>query len=82
VIPILRYKPNEPIKWLKARLEQLLVNSCLKRRIRGRAKKDYWGGEHQNPPFPFNIAPTTIQPRSYLRTEDYYLKHSTRKAGQ
>jgi hypothetical protein len=72
VIPILGYKPNEPIKWLKARLEQLLVNSCLKRRIRGRAKKDYWGGEHQNPPFPFNIAPTKSGDRPMSGVDDFH----------
>ena len=43
------------IKWQKAGLENLLVSTCIKRRIRSRAIRDYQMGEHQNPPHPFNV---------------------------
>jgi hypothetical protein len=46
------------IKWQKAGLENLLGSPCIKRRIRVRAKKEYWGGEHQNPPHLYYVAPT------------------------
>jgi hypothetical protein len=49
------------IKWQKAGLENLLGSPCNKRRIRRRAIGDYQMGEHQNPPHPFNVAPTYLQ---------------------
>jgi hypothetical protein len=49
------------IKWQKAGLENLLGSPCIKRRIRRRAIGDYQMGEHQNPPHPFNVAPTYLQ---------------------
>jgi hypothetical protein len=49
------------IKWQKAGLENLLGSPCIKRRIRVRAKKEYWGGEHQNPPHLYYVAPTIPQ---------------------
>jgi hypothetical protein len=49
------------IKWQKAGLENLLGNPCMKRRIRMRAIRDYQMGEQQNPPHPFNVAPTKSQ---------------------
>jgi len=57
-IPIWKYKPIGLIKWLMARLENLLASPCLKRRIRERAIRDYLRGEHKNPPSSFNFAPT------------------------
>jgi len=38
-------------------LENLLGSPFIKRRIRGRAIRDYRRGEHKNPPYPFNVAP-------------------------
>jgi len=60
-IPILKDKSIGLIKWQKAGLENLLVSTCIKRSIRRRAIRDYQMGEHQNPPHPFNVAPTTLQ---------------------
>jgi len=48
------------IKWQKAGLENLLGGPCIKRRIRRRAIRDYQMREHQNPPHPFNVAPTNL----------------------
>jgi len=59
------------IEWQKAGLENLFVSTCLKRRIRGRAIRDYQMGEHQNPPHPFNVAPTIIQQRILFIVDDY-----------
>ncbi len=42
------------IKWWKAGLEDLLVSTCITRRIRRRAIRDYQIGECQNSPSPFN----------------------------
>jgi hypothetical protein len=41
-------------------LENLLGGPCIKRRIRRRAIRDYQMGEHKNPPYPFNVAPTIL----------------------
>ena len=59
----MRDKPIELIKWLKAGLEDLLISPYLKRRIRRRAIRDYQMGEHQNPPYPFNVALLMFAPR-------------------
>jgi hypothetical protein len=59
------------IKWGKARLENLLISPCLKRRIRKRAIRDYLRGYHQNPPHPFNIAPTNVHFKLSLKGNDY-----------
>ena len=42
------------IKWWKAGLKNLLVSTCITRRIRRRAIRDYEIGECQNSPYPFN----------------------------
>jgi hypothetical protein len=68
---ILREKRIELIKWRKAGLGNLLVSPCLKRRIKGRAIKDYRKGEHQNPPYPINVAPTKSGGRVILRVDDF-----------
>jgi hypothetical protein len=62
------------IKWQKAGLENLLGSPCIKRRIRRRAIRDYQIGEHQNPPHPFNVAPTSLQSKIILKVNDYRLK--------
>jgi heme A synthase len=49
------------IEWGKAGLENLLVSTYITRRIRRRAIRNYQIGECQNSPYPFNIAPTTLQ---------------------
>jgi hypothetical protein len=43
----------------------------FKRRIRRRAIRDYQIGEYQNPPHPFNVAPTTLQSNTVPNVEDY-----------
>jgi hypothetical protein len=48
-------KPIRLIKWQKVGLQNILVSPYLKRRIRERAIRDYLRGEHQNPPYPFNV---------------------------
>jgi len=69
------------IKWQKAGLENLLVSTCIKRRIRRRAIRDYQMGEHQNPPHPFNVAPTKSEDYATLKVGDYELKPAkTKKA--
>ena len=78
-IPILRDKPIELIKWRQTGLEDLLINPCLKRRIRERAIRDYQMGEHQNPPHPFNVAPTYLQQRNASRVEGFRQKSSGQK---
>jgi hypothetical protein len=55
-------------------LENLLVNTCLKRRIRGRAIRDYRIGEHKNLPSIFNVAPTKCDEKVGLGSEDFLLK--------
>jgi hypothetical protein len=70
----LRDKPIGLIKWRKARLENLLISPCLKRRIRERAIRDYLRGEHQNPPHPFNIAPTSVYSLYGGRGNDFGMK--------
>jgi hypothetical protein len=52
-------------------LEDLLINTCLKRRIRERAIRDYQMGEQQNPPQPFNVAPTYLQGKLTFNLDDY-----------
>ena len=42
------------IKWWKARLKNLLVSTCITRRIRRRAIRDYQIGECQNSACQFN----------------------------
>jgi len=32
--------------------------------------------EYRNPPYPFNIAPTSLQPEMMLRVNDYGKKYS------
>jgi hypothetical protein len=63
--------PIELIKWRKTGLEDLLISPCFKRKIRERAIRDYLRGEHQNPPYPFNIAPTSLQSGIILKVNDY-----------
>jgi len=50
----LKDKFIELIKWQKAGLKNLLVSTCITRRIRRRAIRDYQIGECQNSPYPFN----------------------------
>jgi hypothetical protein len=38
-------------------MENLLVSTCIKRRIRRRVIRDYQMGEYQNPPQSLNVAP-------------------------
>jgi hypothetical protein len=64
-------KPIELIKCWKAGMDNLLVSPFLKRRIRGRAKKDYRRDEHKNPPSSFNFAPTNLQSEMTLTVNDY-----------
>jgi hypothetical protein len=52
--PILKKKLLRQIRWPKARLENLLGSSCIKRRIRRIAIRDYQMGEYQKPSYPFN----------------------------
>ena len=59
-ILILKDKSIGLIKWQKAGLENLLGSPCIKRRIRGRAIRNYQIGEYQNSPYSFNIAATNI----------------------
>jgi hypothetical protein len=73
----LKKKLIRPIKWPKARLEDLLIIPCLKRRIREEAIRNYLKGERRKPPRPFNIAPTNVAPRVILEGEDYGLKVCT-----
>jgi hypothetical protein len=40
--------------------------------------RDYRGGEHQNSPYSFNVAPTYLQDRLTLGIEDYGLKCRTK----
>jgi hypothetical protein len=54
-----------------AGLENLFVSTCIKRRIRRRAIRDYRRGEHKNPPYSFNVAPTTVQLGYLPIVEDY-----------
>jgi len=42
------------ITWWKAGLKNFLVSTCIIRRIRRRAIRDYQIGECQNSPYPFN----------------------------
>jgi len=42
------------MKWWKAGLGNLLVSTCITRRIRRRAIRDYQIGECQNSPYPLN----------------------------
>jgi hypothetical protein len=53
------------IKWQKASLENLLGIPSIKRRMRRSTIWDYQIGEHQNPPFPFNVAPTNGKKQNY-----------------
>jgi len=45
-------KPVGLIKCWKPGLDNLLVNSCLQKRIRRKAQNDYRRSEHKNPPYP------------------------------
>jgi hypothetical protein len=67
----LKKKLIRPIKWPKARLEDLLIIPCLKRRIREEAIRNYLKGERRKPPRPFNIAPTTTQSKVIPDVKDY-----------
>jgi hypothetical protein len=67
----LRNKPIGLIEWPKARLENLLISPCLKRRIRRRVIRDYRVGEHQNHPYPFNVAPTESEGYSLPEVIDF-----------
>jgi hypothetical protein len=74
--PSLRDKPNGAIKWRKAGLENLLVNHCLKRRIKRRPIRGYWIGEYQNPPYPFKVSPTNVHTKIVLEVNDFGTKAS------
>ena len=50
----MKKKPLRQIKWPKAGLENLLGRSCIKRRIRRIAIRDYQMGEYQKPSHSFN----------------------------
>jgi len=45
----------------KSRIGDLLVSSCFKGRITGKAIGDCQIGEHKNLLYPFNVAPTKFQ---------------------
>jgi len=55
-VQILKDKPIELIKWWKAGSKNLLVSTCITRRIRNRAIRDYQIGECQNSPYQFKGA--------------------------
>ena len=59
------------IKWRKAGLENLLVSTCIKRRIRGMAKKDYRRDEHKNSSSSFNFAPTKSEDDAISEVDNY-----------
>ena len=50
----MKKKPLRLIKWPKARLENLFGRSCIKRRIRRIAIRDYQMGGYQKPSHSFN----------------------------
>jgi hypothetical protein len=52
--PILKKMLLTLIKWPKARLENLLGSSCIKRRIRRIAIRDYKMSGYQKPSYSFN----------------------------
>jgi hypothetical protein len=52
-------------------LGNLLVSSCFKGKINGKAIGDYQIGEHKNPPYPFNVAPTSLQSKIIPEIIDY-----------
>jgi hypothetical protein len=62
-------KPIKLIKRLVAGLENLLVSTCIKRRIREWAVRDYLRVEHKKPPCPFNFAPTTVWWQAFIKIE-------------
>ena len=55
----------------KSRIGDLLVSSCFKGRISGKAIGDCQIGEHKNLLYPFNVAPTNLQSEITLRVNDY-----------
>jgi hypothetical protein len=55
-------------------LENLLGSSCIKRRIRRRAIRDYQIGEYQNSPHSFNVAPTSPYLNMLIGVHDYQRK--------
>ena len=59
------------IKKLIAELKNLLGSPCIKRRIGRRAIKDCQMGEQQNPPYPFNVAPTSRDSGTNPEVDDY-----------
>jgi hypothetical protein len=60
-IPITRDKPIFLIKSLKAGLENFLISTCPRRRITGRAIRDYRKKRAPKPPaFIQRIAPTSL----------------------
>jgi hypothetical protein len=67
----LRDKPIRLIKWQKTGLGNLLGSPYIKRRIRGRAIRDYRRGEHKTTSYPFNVAPTTLRWEVDVGVDDY-----------
>jgi len=60
----------------KSRIGDLLVSSCFKGRISGKAIGDCQIGEHKNLLYPFNVGPTSRYGRPCSRIEDYGLEVS------
>jgi hypothetical protein len=81
-ILILKNKPIRLIKRLNPRLENLLITSCLIRRIRERAMRVYRIGEHHNFPCSLTLTPTSCYREPYSRIEDYGLKRSIENASE
>jgi hypothetical protein len=74
--PILKDNSIGLIKWEKRGLENLHGSPSIKRRIRWRAIRDYRRGEHKNPPYPFNVAPTNVHSKIVLKGDDSCLKYA------
>jgi hypothetical protein len=77
-IPITRDKPIGLIKRWKAGLKNLLVSTCIKRRTKEEAVRNYLKSERQKSLHPFNVAPTSHYWGPYSRIEDYGLKENIR----
>jgi hypothetical protein len=60
----------------KGRIGDLLVSSCFKGRISGKAIGDYQIGEHKNPLYSFNVSPTKSEEDFASYDEDLRLNMS------
>jgi hypothetical protein len=79
--PDFKVKPIGPIKCWSVGLDNFLVNLCLPKRISRKAKKDYWKGEHKNPPYLFNLSPTNLEWQGNLGVDDYRTKQTKKAEG-